>query len=210
MIGIVSLFAATICAPSTFPRGGGVSEGFTEGLTVGNPEFPVGKLTGMTASAFVQIQPTLKAVTVNAATTSTSAPISRARPFASPAGRKTTPYPSASGTTCLEPRRPTLLVLCVGPLGPSLDPLGVSGPAPRALSSTLGPLSASPGPSARPPPCALCAKYDGCPPVAATCGPQAPGGPYPPPGPGCGPPAGPCRGWPPCTPATGACPGPYP
>src|SRR4051794_24274063 len=81
MIGIVSLFEATIEVPSTLPYGVGVSDGFTDGLTVSIGFPPEGSATGLTASAFVQIQPTLKPVVARAATTSTIAPIIRARPL---------------------------------------------------------------------------------------------------------------------------------
>src|SRR3954451_14259841 len=92
MIGIVSLFAATICVPSTLPTGVGVSDGFADGSWVSIGLWPPdGSATGLTASALVQIQPTLNPVVAKATSTRTSAPINRARLFAP----LTTPPPSA-------------------------------------------------------------------------------------------------------------------
>jgi hypothetical protein len=81
MIGIESLFEATISVPSTLPDGVGVFVGFAEGLTVSKPFPTVGNGTPGTASALVQTHPTLNPVAANAATTSTTAPIARARPL---------------------------------------------------------------------------------------------------------------------------------
>ena len=61
------------------PNGVGVSDGFTDGLTVSiGAWFPDGNATGVTASALVQIHPTLNPVVANAAITNTNAPTNRA------------------------------------------------------------------------------------------------------------------------------------
>src|SRR5437879_895373 len=81
MIGIVSVFAATISVPITLPYGVSVLVGLADGLTVSSGLPVEGSATGVRASALFQIQPALNPVAASAATTSTTAPITLARPF---------------------------------------------------------------------------------------------------------------------------------
>src|SRR5690242_4450029 len=81
MIGIVSVFAATISVPITLPVGASVLVGLADGLTVSSGLPVDGMATGVRASALFQIQPALSPVAASAATTSTAAPITLARPL---------------------------------------------------------------------------------------------------------------------------------
>jgi hypothetical protein len=77
--------------PITFPTGGGVDDGLTEGLIVFNGlDFADGTETGEVASALLQIQLALSAVDTNATTTNTNAPTNRGVRVTSPR-RVTTP-----------------------------------------------------------------------------------------------------------------------